>query len=172
DLETRIAILRQRCEEEASGLRLGDDVVLLIADRVRGNVRELEGCLVRLMAVASPTPRRVTPQLADQGVLQYLKPESEHHAPERILAAVSERFGVRPETLVGKRRTQAIAVPRQVAMYLMRHLTELSLVEIGSIFGGRDHSTVIHAVKQITERIQGDESFRDKVNGLFSTVAS
>src|SRR5262245_4325452 len=172
DLETRIAILRQRCEAEAGGLRLGDDVVLLIADRVRGNVRELEGCLVRLMAVASLTHREVTPELANEVLAQYVRPESEHHAPERILAAVSERFGVRPETLVGKRRTQAIAVPRQVAMYLMRHLTELSLVEIGRFFGGRDHSTVIHACRQIAERIHGDESFRDKVNGLFSTVAS
>jgi chromosomal replication initiator protein len=73
---------------------------------------------------------------------------------------------------VGKRRTQAIALPRQVAMYLMRHLTELSLVEIGRCFGGRDHSTVIHACRQIAERIQHDEAFRDKVNGLFSTVGS
>src|SRR5262252_8191157 len=172
DLETRIAILRARNDQEAGAPRLADDVVLLIADRVRGNVRELEGCLVRLLAVGSLTHREITLELANEVLAQYVKPESEHHAPERILAAVSERFGVRPETLVGKRRTQAIALPRQVAMYLMRHLTELSLVEIGRCFGGRDHSTVIHAVKQITERIQGDESFRDKVNGLFSTVAS
>ena len=172
DLETRIAILRARSDSESGGLRLGDDVVLLIADRVRGNVRELEGCLVRLMAVASLTHREITPELANEVLVQYVRPESEHHAPERILAAVSERFGVRPETLVGKRRTQAIAVPRQVAMYLMRHLTELSLVEIGRCFGGRDHSTVIHACRQIAERIQHDEAFRDKVNGLFSTVAS
>jgi len=172
DLETRVAILRSRLDHEAGGLRLADDVVLLIADRVRGNVRELEGCLVRLMAVASLTHREVTPELANEVLAQYVRPESEHHAPERILAAVSERFGVRPETLVGKRRTQAIAQPRQVAMYLMRHLTELSLVEIGRFFGGRDHSTVIHAIRQVAERIQGDEAFRDKVNGLFSTVAS
>jgi chromosomal replication initiator protein len=172
DLETRIAILRARCEQESGGLALGEDIVLLLADRVRGNVRELEGCLVRLMAVASLTHRPVTPELAHEVLAQYVSPESEHHAPERILAAVSERFGVRPETLVGKRRTQAIALPRQVAMYLMRNLTELSLVEIGRIFGGRDHSTVIHAIRQVAERVQGDESFRDKVNGLFSTVAS
>ena len=172
DLETRIAILRSRNDQEAGAPRLADDVVLLVADRVRGNVRELEGCLVRLMAVASLTHRDITPELANEVLTQYVRPESEHHAPERILAAVSERFGVRPETLVGKRRTQAIAVPRQVAMYLMRHLTELSLVEIGRCFGGRDHSTVIHACRQIAGRIQQDEAFRDKVNGLFSTVAS
>ena len=172
DLETRIAILRSRCEQESGGLRLADDVVLLIADRVRGNVRDLEGCLVRLMAVASLTHREVTPELANEVLAQYVKPELENHTPERILAAVSERFGVRPETLAGKRRTQTIAVPRQVAMYLMRHLTELSLVEIGRVFGGRDHSTVIHACRQVAERIQNDDAFRDKVNGLFSTVAS
>lgn len=172
DLETRIAILRQRCEQESSGLRLADDVVLLIADRVRGNVRDLEGCLVRLMAVASLTHRDITPELANEVLAQYVKPEPEHTTPDRILAAVSERFGVRPDSLVGKRRTQAIALPRQVAMYLMRHLTELSLVEIGRVFGGRDHSTVIHACKQVAERIAGDDVFRDKVNALFSTVAS
>jgi chromosomal replication initiator protein len=172
DLETRIAILRARADEDTCNVRLADDVVLLIADKVRGNVRELEGCLVRLLAVASLTHREITPELANEVLAQYVRPEAEHHQPERILAAVSERFGVRPETLVGKRRTQAIALPRQVAMYLMRHLTELSLVEIGRCFGGRDHSTVIHACRQIAERIQHDEAFRDKVNGLFSTVAS
>ncbi len=172
DLETRIAILRARCEQESGGLRLADDVVLLIADRVRGNVRDLEGCLVRLMAVSSLTHREVTPDLAKEVLAQYVKAEAETTAPERILAAVSERFGVRPETLVGKRRTQAITLPRQVAMYLMRHLTELSLVEIGRVFGGRDHSTVIHACRQVAERIQSEESFRDKVNALFSTIAS
>ena len=172
DLETRIAILRQRCEQESGGLRLADDVVLLIADRVRGNVRDLEGCLVRLMAVASLTHREVTPELAREVLAQYVRSEAEHTTPERILAAVSERFGVRPESLVGKRRTQAIAQPRQVAMYLMRHLTELSLVEIGRVFGGRDHSTVIHACRTVAERIQAEESFRDNVNALFSTIAS
>jgi chromosomal replication initiator protein len=103
---------------------------------------------------------------------QYVRAEAEHTAPDRILAAVSERFGVRPETLVGPRRTQAIALPRQVAMYLMRNLTEMSLTEIGRVFGGRDHSTVIHACRQVAERIQSEESFRDKVNALFSTIAS
>ena len=172
DLETRIAILRKRCEQESGGLRLADDVVLLIADRVRGNVRDLEGCLVRLIAVASLTHREVTPELAREVLAQYVKAEAEHNTPERILAAVSERFGVRPESLVGVRRTQAIAQPRQVAMYLMRHLTELSLVEIGRVFGGRDHSTVIHACRQVAQRIQTEESFRDNVNALFSTIAS
>ena len=146
--------------------------MLLIADRVRGNVRDLEGCLVRLMAVASLTHREITPELANEVLAQYVKPEPEHTTPDRILAAVSERFGVRADSLVGKRRSQAIALPRQVAMYLMRHLTELSLVEIGRVFGGRDHSTVIHACKQVAERIAGDDVFRDKVNALFSTVAS
>jgi chromosomal replication initiator protein len=172
DLETRIAILRSRCEQESGGMQLAEDVVLLIADRVRGNVRELEGCLVRLMAVASLTHREVTPELANEVLAQYVKPELESHTPERILAAVSERFAVRPETLAGKRRTQAIALARQVAMYLMRHLTDMSLVEIGRMFGGRDHSTVIHACRQIAERIANDEAFREKVNALFSTISS
>ena len=89
-----------------------------------------------------------------------------------IQDAVAREWGVTAEGLRSKTRTKTLTVPRQVAMYLMRHLTELSLVEIGRFFGGRDHSTVIHAIRQVAERIQGDEAFRDKVNGLFSTVAS
>jgi chromosomal replication initiator protein len=172
DLETRIAILRNLLEQEAVSLRLADDVVLLIADRVRGNVRDLEGCLTRLMAIASLTHREVTVELANEVLAQYVKPEPDTNSPDRILSAVSERFGVALASLVGKRRTQAIALPRQVAMYLMRNLTELSLVEIGRVFGGRDHSTVIHACRTVAERIQAEESFRDKVNALFSTVTS
>ena len=172
DLETRIAILRNRCEQEGGGVRLPDDVLLLLADRVRGNVRDLEGCLVRLFAWASLARQEITLDLAEEVLGQYVGVEPDHLTPERILATAAEKFGARVEMLIGQRRTQAVALPRQVAMYLMRQLTDLSLAEIGRAFGGRDHTTVIYACEKIARRINTDDAFRDKINGLISTLAS
>ncbi len=171
DLETRIAILRNRCELEGAGLRLQDDVLLLLADRVRGNVRDLEGCLVRLLAVSSLTHQDITFELAEDVLSQYVNAEPDHLTPERIVTTVAERYGIKPEAMLGQRRTQAVALPRQVAMYLLRQLTDLSLAEIGRIFEGRDHTTVLYACDKIGRRINGDESFSEKINALISTLA-
>lgn len=172
DIETRIAILRNRCEQEGDGLRLPEDVLLLIADRIRTNIRDLEGCLVRLMAVASLTHQEITLDLADEVLQNYVNPEPDQLTPERILAAVAERFGVRSEAMCGQRRTRTVALPRQVAMYLTRQLTELSLVEIGRMFGDRDHTTVMYACDKIAALIASDSDFADRINGLISTLAS
>lgn len=172
DLETRIAILRNRCELEGAGLRLPDDILLLLADRIRGNVRDLEGCLVRLIAVSSLAHQEINEDLAEEVLLQYVNAEPEQLTPERILIAVGERFGVRVEGLLGQRRTQNIALPRQVAMYLMRQLTHLSLAEIGRIFGGRDHTTVMYACEKVVRVIGEDALFAEKINTLTSTLAS
>jgi chromosomal replication initiator protein len=172
DLETRIAILRNRCDLEGDGLRLPDDVLLLIADRIRNNIRDLEGCLVRLIAVASLTHQEITLELADEVLQQYVNPEPDQMTPERIVAAVSERFGVKTDVLCGQRRTRIVALPRQVAMYLMRQLTDLSLVEIGRLFGGRDHTTVIYSCEKVGALVAADTLFAEKINGLISTLAS
>ncbi len=172
DLETRIAILRNRSTQEGGGVHLPDDVLLLIADRIRSNIRDLEGCLVRLIAVASLTHREITTELADEVLHHYVNPEPDHLTPERILAVVAERFNVRIDAMCGSRRTRSVALPRQVAMYLLRQLTELSLVEIGRIFGGRDHTTVIYACDRVAELIAADSAFAERINGLISTLAS
>jgi chromosomal replication initiator protein len=172
DLETRIAILRNRCELEGAGSRPQDDVLLLLADRVRGNVRDLEGCLVRLLAVASLTHQEITIELAEDVLGQYVNAEPDHLTPERIVSAVAERFGVRTDALLGQRRTQVVALPRQVAMYLLRQLTDLSLMEIGRVFGGRDHTTVLYSCDKIGRLINTEEAFREKINGLISTLAA
>ena len=172
DLETRIAILRNRSELEGQGLRVQDDVLLLLADRVRGNVRDLEGCLVRMLALASLTHQEITIELAEDVLSQYVNAEPDHLTPERIVTAVSDRFGVKSEAIMGQRRTQVVALPRQVAMYLIRQLTDLSLAEIGRVFGGRDHSTVLYACDKIGSRINAEEAFREKINGLISTLAA
>ena len=92
--------------------------------------------------------------------------------PERILTAVAERFAVKTDAICGQRRTRTVALPRQVAMYLMRQLTELSLVEIGRMFGGRDHTTVLYACEKVGTLIATNEPFSEKINGLISTLAS
>ena len=172
DLETRIAILRNRCAMEGDGARVPPDVLLLIADRIRNNIRDLEGCLVRLMAVASLMQRDITLDLAEEVIQQYVNPEPDHLTPERILAMISERYAVKTDALCGKRRTKTVALPRQVAMYLLRQLTDLSLVEIGRLFGGRDHTTVMYACDKVGGMIQSDSVFGEKVNGMISTLAS
>ncbi|HPS80164.1 MAG TPA: chromosomal replication initiator protein DnaA, partial [Thermoanaerobaculaceae bacterium] len=172
DIETRIAILRNRCEQEGADVRLSEDVLLLIADRIHTNIRDLEGCLVRLMAVAALTGQEITLELAEEVLQHYVNPEPDQLNPERIVALVAEHFGVKGEALVGQRRTRAVALPRQIAMYLLRQLTELSLVDIGRMFGGRYHSTVIYACEKIGTMVGTDNEFAERINGLISTLAS
>jgi chromosomal replication initiator protein len=172
DLETRIAILRGRCAQEGGDLHVQDDVLLLVADRIHTNIRDLEGCLVRLLAVASLTHQEISLELADEVLQHYVNPEPEQLTPERILAAVAEKFGVKGEALCGSRRTRTVVLPRQVAMFLARQLTDLSLVEIGRLFGGRDHTTVMYSCEKVAALIAADLEFAEKVNGLISALAS
>jgi len=172
DIETRLAILRNRCDLEGGNVHLPDDVLLLIADRIRNNIRDLEGCLVRVLALGSLLHREITLELAEEVLQHYVNPEPEQLTPERIVTTVAERFGVKVDALCGQRRTQSVTLPRQVAMYLIRTLTDLSLVEIGRVFGKRDHTTVIHAHSKITTMVQNDKAFADRINGLVSTLES
>ena len=172
DLETRTAILRNRCELEGEGIHIPEDVLLLIADRIRNNIRELEGCLVRLIAVASLAQQEVNVELAEEVLQKYVNPEPDLTTPERIVAVVAERFGAKGDALCGKRRTKNVTLPRQVAMFVMRQLTDLSLVEIGKVFGGRDHSTVLYACEKVADMQSRDTLLAEKINGLFSTLAS
>lgn len=172
DLETRLAILRSRCELEGGGCRLPDDVALLLADRIRTNVRDLEGCLVRLLAFASLTRHEINVELAEEALRDYVHAEPDRLTPERILSVVSEHFRVALDQLCGRRRTQGVVLPRQVAMYMLRQLTELSLAEIGQLFGGRDHTTVIYACERVASQMHADPEIEETVNLLISTVAS
>ena len=110
--------------------------------------------------------------LAEEVLQHYVNPEPDRMAPERILSVVAERYGVRIEAICGQRRTQTIALPRQVAMYLMRQLTDLSLVEIGRLMGGRDHTTVSYACDKVATLMTNDPPTAEKVNGLVSTLSS
>jgi len=171
DVETRLAILRHRYEREGDGMRLPAEAFLLIADRIRTNVRDLEGCLVRVLALGSLLKQEVTVAMVEEVLQTYAGPEPDQLTPERVVTAVAEAFSVRPEMIFGRRRTQSVALPRQTAMYLLRQLTTLSLVEIGRVVGGRDHTTVMYACDRIADRISGDPGFADKVNAVISTLA-
>ncbi|MDQ7828914.1 MAG: chromosomal replication initiator protein DnaA [Armatimonadota bacterium] len=155
DLETRIAILRKKAEVD--GIHLPDEVAEFIAQRITTNIRELEGALVRVVAYATLTRSAITSTLAEE-VLRELLPASRPSAVtiQAIQQAVADYFGIRLEEMRAKRRTKAVAFPRQVAMYLARELTDASLPRIGEAFGGRDHTTVMHACDRVKHALQQD----------------
>jgi chromosomal replication initiator protein len=170
DLETRIAILRKRVKTD--GIHVPDPQVLtFIAGRVSTNIRELEGALTRVVAFSSLTGRLMTVDLA-QDVLRDVFPQGEaaEVSIERIQETVVERFGLSLEELCGDKRSQNIVYPRQVAMYLSRELTDSSLPKIGRHFGGRDHTTVIHATSKIARLIREDRSVYNLVQELTARV--
>src|SRR5262249_48857183 len=153
DLETRIAILRAKAEEQ--GTPITSDVIEFIARKVVSNIRELEGALNRIVAYASMGAMPISIELA-QAVLSHVlyNPKKRPLTPERIAQAVSDYYGVGMEQLRGQKREKSIVVPRQIAMFLMREETDVSLLRIGAELGGRDHSTVLHACDKITREIQ------------------
>jgi len=170
DLETRIAILRKKVKTDA--IHVPDTHVLtFIASRISTNIRELEGALTRVVAFSSLTGRPMTVELA-QEVLKDVFPQGElpEVSVERIQDAVVERFGISMQELTGDRRSQQIVYPRQVAMYLCRELTDSSLPKIGKKFGGRDHTTVIHATSKIAKLIQEDRSVYNLVQELTARI--
>jgi chromosomal replication initiator protein len=170
DLETRIAILRKKVH--ADGTHIPDPQLLtFIAGRISTNIRELEGALTRVVAFSSLTGRSMTVDLA-QEVLKDVFPQGElpEVSVERIQEAVIERFGISLQELTGDRRAQSIVYPRQVAMYLCRELTDSSLPKIGKKFGGRDHTTVIHATSKIAKLIKEDRSVYNLVQELTARI--
>src|SRR6266516_97180 len=170
DLETRIAILRKKVKTD--GIAVPDaEVLTFIASRISTNIRELEGALTRVVAFSSLTGRPMTTELA-QDVLKDVFPQGEFAevSIKRIQELVSERFSLSLEELCGDKRSQNIVYPRQVAMYLSRELTDSSLPKIGKEFGGRDHTTVIHATSKIARLIREDRSVYNLVQELTARV--
>jgi chromosomal replication initiator protein len=170
DLTTRLAILRKRAQHD--NVELADDLPLrVIAERIDTNVRALEGALIRVVAFSSLTGRPLTDELAGE-VLDSLYPRKKPlvepgcHSIGEIQVAVSQHFGLSPDELLSSTRTARVAWPRQVAMYLARELTGESLPAIGRQFGGRDHTTVLHAWRRASARVTSDEDSRQAVEKL------
>lgn len=165
DLETRIAILRKKAKAE--GLDIPNEVMLYIANQIDSNIRELEGALIRVVAYSSLINKDINADLAAEA-LKDIIPSSKPKVItiHEIQKVVGEHFSIKLEDFKAKKRTKSIAFPRQIAMYLSRELTDYSLPKIGEEFGGRDHTTVIHAHEKISKMLQTDSQLQKQVKEL------
>src|SRR5437867_1885225 len=168
DFETRVAILKKKAAVER--IRLADDVAYLIAGRVRSNIRELEGSLTRMIAFCALTGREMTTALAQEILGELWGEEEKVITIDQIQRKVADFFGVKLSDLKAKNRTRAVAFPRQIAMYLARQLTHASLAEVGRAFGGKDHTTVLHAVDKVQTLLQEDPKLRKTIDGLIQGI--
>jgi len=170
DLETRIAILRKKVE--ANRVSVPEEVAFFIAERVTSNIRELEGALMRVVAYSSIFEKEITLDLAREVLKEMLLEEEKRITVDFIQKKVAEHFDIRLQDMKVKRRNKAIAYPRQVAMYLVRELTDHSLPEIGEFFGGRDHTTVLHAHTRIREELKNNQTTQHLIHKLTSDIKS
>jgi chromosomal replication initiator protein len=170
DLETRIAILKKKADLQ--NIRIPDDVAAYLATILRNNIRELEGGLMRLGAIASLTNTEITVDLAKAEMKHLVDLREKVITNELIQKLVAESFGVKPAELKSKRRTRTVVLPRQVAMYLCRHLAGSSLPEIGHFFGGKDHSTVIHSCNTIEQKKEKDPELKARIEALTKQLRS
>ena len=165
DFETRMAILKKKADVE--NLNVANDVMGYIASKIKSNIRELEGALIRIIAYSSLTNREVSVDLATEALKDIIsKKQGKHVTIDAIQDVVASYYNLRIEDLKSQRRTRSVAYPRQIAMYLSRKLTDMSLPKIGEEFGGRDHTTVIHAYEKISENLKTDDTLQHTVNNI------
>jgi chromosomal replication initiator protein len=168
DFETRVAILKKRAEIER--VRLPDDVAYLMASRIKTNIREIEGSLTRMAAFCSLTGREMSVDVAQEVLSELWGADEKVITIEHIQRKVSEFFGLKLTDMRARRRTKAVALPRQIAMYFARQLTHASLTEVGRAFD-KDHTTVLHAVTKVETLIRQDAKFKKTVDTLAESVA-
>jgi len=179
DFEHRMAILRHKAQLDHLEHTIPDPVVRFLAEHIRSSVRELEGCIIKLLAYASLKHREITVDLAREALRDKLRAADGTGeavetglSPATIQQVVAREWGVTPDGLKSKTRTKTLTVPRQVAMYFCRDLLGLQLVEIGGAFGGRDHSTVIHSLERVADTMREDAAFAARVDKLRSMLES
>ncbi len=160
DLETRLAILHTKAER--AGREVPEDILYVIARRVQSNIRELEGALNRVLAFSDLSGLPLTPQLVESALADLL-PHKHQVAPEHVIKAVAVAFGVDPKEMLGRDRSRDVALPRQVAMYMLREDANISLPQIGDALGGRDHTTVMYACDKIADLLERDDRLRRKI---------
>lgn len=170
ELETRVAILKKKADLDK--LTLSDESAFFIAQRIKSNVRELEGSLKRVAAFANFKRRPITVDLIREALHDLLSMQERLVTIENIQRVVADYYKIKLSDLSSKRRTRSVARPRQVAMYLAKELTTRSLPEVGDAFGGRDHTTVLHACKKIRQLIESDSDIREDVKNLSRTLSS
>lgn len=169
DLETRIAILRKKCEEEK--VEIPNEAMIYIANHIHTNIRELEGALTRVAAYSKLVNQPLTPEMVSEALKDLVtQSKSKKITITDIQEAVASFYDIQIESFASKKRTKSIAFPRQIAMYLARELTDYSLPKIGEVFGGRDHSTVIHAHEKISKMITEDERFKQELEEVENRI--
>lgn len=165
DLETRLAILRKKCENE--DVDIPNDTMIYIANHIQTNIRELEGALTRVAAYSKLNNEVLTPDMVSDVLKDLVGQEKKTELTvEMIKKVVGNHYDIRMEDFNSKKRTKNIAFPRQIAMYLTRYHTDKSLPKIGEEFGGRDHSTVLHASAKISDLIENDSAFSDEIKTI------
>ena len=169
DLETKVAILKKKAGAE--GVPLPDDVSLYIAGKIRSNVRELEGSLIRLIAYASLTGTEISLSLAQEVLRDLLDHDDQTVTIETVQRFVANYYKLKIADLKSRNNSKSVTLPRQIAMYLVKSLTNHSLPQIGKSFGGKHHSTVIHSIKKIEERCKRDSEFRTLVNSFLQSLS-
>jgi len=167
DLETKTAILKKKAETE--GVPLSDTVAIYIAGKIKSNIRELEGSLIRLIAFASLTGREITLPLAQEVLRNVLQNDDRAVTIEIVQKAVADHYSLKVSELKSKNNSKSVAMPRQIAMYLCKALTNASLPEIGKSFGGKHHSTVIHSIRKVEDLRQRDGDFNTVINTLMES---
>ncbi len=169
ELETRVAILKNKARKNK--IDLADDVAFMVAKKIRHNVRELEGALHRLAASSRFSNREIDLELAKDTLKDLTQFQERKISMENIQKTVADYFGIRVSELKSKRRNRQIARPRQIAMALAKELTSMSLPDIGDAFGGRDHTTVIHACKKVDELVKTDNKIKDDYDSLLAALS-
>ncbi len=169
DFETRVAILRKKSETEK--IKVSDDILNFIASKIRSNIRELEGALTRVCAFSSLTNREISPDLANEALKDiFSTSRTKEITISLIKDVVGRHYGIKKEDFESKRRNRSISFPRQVAMYISRELTDLSLPKIGEQYGGRDHTTVIHAYDKISKTIVSNNEEKIKIQRIIKEI--
>ncbi|KMT21741.1 chromosomal replication initiator protein DnaA [Clostridium cylindrosporum] len=169
DFETRIAILKKKADLE--GLDISNDVMVYIANKIVANIRELEGALIRIVAYSSLTNADISVDLASEALKDIISNKTSKQITVNLIQeVVGNYYNLRVEDFKSKRRTKNVAYPRQIAMYIARKLTDLSLPKIGEEFGGRDHTTVIHAYEKISNMLEKDDSLNDTIDNLMKKI--
>lgn len=169
DLETRIAILRKKAALE--NLTIHNDVMLYIADQIKSNIRELEGALIRVVAYSSLTGKEISPEMAAEALKDILPDNKPKQVTISLIQEiVAMHYGLKLDEMKAKKRTRTVSFPRQIAMYLCRELTDSSLPKIGDEFGGRDHTTVIHAHEKIGGELKSDVNLQQTITELVKNI--
>ena len=165
DYETRMAILRKKAESD--NFNIDDDVLNYIATNIKSNIRELEGALNKLLAFNNLERTDITMEIAERELSNIITPDKPREiTPQLIIEVVSEHYHISVDQMISKNRSSDIAKPRQIAMYLCKNMTSNSLDVIGSLLGGRDHSTIIHGIKKVTEEYESNENVRNTIETI------